>query len=503
MSAIAVLIGNLRGIAVGDDGVGYQAIADSLLAGEGLGYFLERPLTIWPPGWPALMAAVAKVTPLDTVQAAVLLNMITAAVVVLLLHAILSRLTRHELPRFAGMAVTAVGASSMIFGHLLMTDFAFAAITLGLFLVMFRYRDTGSFVWLAAAAALVWAGFLTRYAGVVHIGTVGLWVLADRRAALSKRVVHGIGFGVAAAVLPAAWVARNIDADGTTLGERYSSARGLIHNIYDTAATIGNFLSPAIESERRGLWILVGAAGSAVVVAMLWRAVRADTRFRSARGLLDVVASPVGLVALHVAVYAAYMLYARTTTGLNQLDFRLLNPIYLPLVICALVVADRLLALPDTPENSLWSRAARYCVVAWAVLNVVVGIGMVGFFTTDPALFPGNYERDEFEVVRESPALDAIPADCPTVSNLPNALYGSGVDARWSWRHTGLESNDVVDDLDQLIAGTEAGTRYCLVWISLDPTYGHLVTLDELGDLVTLRPLASGTHVDVYEVTAR
>ena len=61
----------------------------------------------------------------------------------------------------------------------------------------------------------------------------------------------------------------------------------------------------------------------------------------------------------------------------------------------------------------------------------------------------------------------------------------------------------VVDDLDQLIAGTEAGTRYCLVWISLDPTYGHLVTLDELGDLVTLRPLASGTHVDVYEVTAR
>ena len=58
-------------------------------------------------------------------------------------------------------------------------------------------------------------------------------------------------------------------------------------------------------------------------------------------------------------------------------------------------------------------------------------------------------------------------------------------------------------DLDQLIAGTEAGTRYCLVWISLDPTYGHLVTLDELGDLVTLRPLASGTHVDVYEVTAR
>ena len=65
-SAAAVVIGNLGGLAIGDDGVGYQATADSLLNGNGLGYFLEPKLTIWPPGWPVLMAAVAKVSPLDT-----------------------------------------------------------------------------------------------------------------------------------------------------------------------------------------------------------------------------------------------------------------------------------------------------------------------------------------------------------------------------------------------------------------------------------------------------
>ena len=58
-SAFAVLIANAGGLAIGDDGIGYQAISDSIRNGEGLGYFLEPRLTIWPPGWPALMALVS------------------------------------------------------------------------------------------------------------------------------------------------------------------------------------------------------------------------------------------------------------------------------------------------------------------------------------------------------------------------------------------------------------------------------------------------------------
>ena len=52
----AALISNVSGIATGDDGVGYRAIADSLLRGDGYGYFLEGPVTVWPPIWPSLMA---------------------------------------------------------------------------------------------------------------------------------------------------------------------------------------------------------------------------------------------------------------------------------------------------------------------------------------------------------------------------------------------------------------------------------------------------------------
>ena len=61
LSGTLVLVSNLGGIAVGDDGVGYRATADSLLRGDGLQYFLEHPLTVWPPLWPSLMAGLAKV----------------------------------------------------------------------------------------------------------------------------------------------------------------------------------------------------------------------------------------------------------------------------------------------------------------------------------------------------------------------------------------------------------------------------------------------------------
>jgi hypothetical protein len=96
LSALAVLISNVSGIAIGDDGVGYRATADSLLDGRCLQYFLEHPLTVWPPLWPSLMALVAKVTPLDTVGAAVLLNVVVTMVAVVATHRLLRRYSRID-----------------------------------------------------------------------------------------------------------------------------------------------------------------------------------------------------------------------------------------------------------------------------------------------------------------------------------------------------------------------------------------------------------------------
>ena len=89
-----------------------------------------------------------------------------------------------------------------------------------------------------------------------------------------------------------------------------------------------------------GGWALA-AFGSLLLTAGLSDLSRREAVNNVLGGLMTTAA---GLLVVHVAVYAAYMLYARTTTGLNRLDFRLLNPLYLPLVIVALVVIDRVSA---------------------------------------------------------------------------------------------------------------------------------------------------------------
>ena len=49
--------------------------------------------------------------------------------------------------------------------------------------------------------------------------------------------------------MPVAWIARNLATDDTALGVRYSSARGLLPNTFDTLATI----STRIINEVRGV----------------------------------------------------------------------------------------------------------------------------------------------------------------------------------------------------------------------------------------------------------
>ena len=501
-SAAAVLVANLGGIAVGDDGVGYTAIADSLLAGDGLGYFLEDPLTVWPPLWPALMALVSRATPLDPEGAAVALNALVSATAVVVGWRVLRRFVPDRNLVLAGTAVVALGSSTIGFGHLLMTDLAFAVVCLAWILALANHWDGGrrSSAWLLAAVALVWLGFSLRYVAVVLVPTGALWLVADVRHRWGRRIATAAAFAVGASIVPAAWVARNLAADGTALGPRYRSARGLVQNAADIVATIGRFALPGVANGRERLWAAVAVVGLIATTALAWRLLRATAADRGAsvgRVALDTLTGPVGLLVGTPLLYLAYMLYIRSTTALNQLDLRLLEPAYLPLLVTGLALIARSRRIP--PEGaSPWWRVGAGTAYVWAAANVVAGLVAVVLFATGDPYFEGNYSADTFDRVRASAALDLVPEGCIESSNLPNALYPE-LEAGWSPRRTGLESDEPVDDLDRLVEDLARGERHCLVWVDTAPRYGHLWSREQLADRVTLRELGRDGVVTVYE----
>lgn len=494
-AALAVLVANLSGIATGDDGVGYRAIADSLMAGDGYAYFLEDPVTVWPPVWPALMAALAWITPLDTLGAAIVLNAAVAAGVVLAGNRLLRVVVQDPRLVLAGTVVLALGPSTVGLGHVLMTDMAFVLVVTLWMLTLVHFRRTGSTWVLLGAAAWCWLGFGLRYVGLVLIAFGGLWLLLDRRRSWFTRLRDGALYGVVAATVPLAWMLRNHGIDGTWTGERTPSARGLVDNGFDIAATLGRFLVPGLGNGLTKVWAAVGLLVLAVAVWLAWRVLRQPPGVL--QRLWRMAGRPLGLLAGFGVLYLAYMLYVRTTTALNQLDLRLLYPAYLPLMFTALALLERLRRL-DAEGEHRWRDRGLVAGAVWAVVNVVAGMVAIVAFALGHPYFTGNYEADEFDDVRANPVLSQLPADCEVYSNLPNALYPA-LGSQWSPRRTALESNQEVDDLDEL-APTLATTPACLVWIDEEPTYGHLWTLEQLEQRLELEPLASDGNVTTYRM---
>jgi hypothetical protein len=277
----------------------------------------------------------------------------------------------------------------------------------------------------------------------------------------------------------------------------------VVDNGFDILATIGRFLLPGVANGLTKIWAAIGAIAlvlAVVVLVQLLRDARADGQrsvWSAATGWLG---RPTGLVALQPVLYLVYILYIRSTTALNQLDLRLLEPAYLPLMVLALAVVARLRALP--PEGaSPWWRLGYVTAHVWAAANVIAGLAAVVLFATGNPYFEGNYNAERFQQVRENAALDEIPAGCTTVSNLPNALYPE-VESDWSPRRTGAESNEPTEDLDELVA-TLPNQRTCLVWVDAAPRYGNLWTREQLQERVQLEPITSDGIVTVYEFVPR
>ena len=504
LSGVMAIILNVSGVSIGDDGVGYQAIADSLKNGHGLGYFLEPRLTTWPPGWPTLMAGVSKITGLSTTQAAGVLNALAAISVVLTASRLLRRIVADDRIRLGALAAIAIGADTMLLSHLLMTDLAFIAAALLVFERLARIDDEHPYRWVVSAGVAVWVAFSFRYVGVVLIGTGGLWLLVSNRPA-RKRLELAALFGAVSVIFPAVWMVRNHSIDGTLLGVRFSSARGPVQNLADIVSTLGNFALPGVLLGNK-LWILVGLVAGLVVAVLTWRAFGRERRLRSISGLRDSLGTTSGLLLMHVGIYTVYIWYVRSTTALNKIDYRLLNPIYLPMVLLLAALVSRLVVLGRLPgatdQDRAWATRARLAFTAWVALSIVVGVAMVPYFASGPRLFDGNYASAEFASVRANVALQELPRGCFTYSNLPNALYPA-VGSHWSPARTGMESDQTVDDVARLTRqlDTATGPKRCLVWIDLPPTYGNLLTLAQLRQHFELATLSRHDDVTVYEIS--
>ena len=500
---------------LGNDATSYVAIADRLARHGELGYFLEHRLTLWPPGWPATLAFFEWAFGIRPQITALTINALTMIVIAFEAWWLLRRLVRDDRIVAVGTIVATLGPATVSQSYMVQTETTFIALVLGSFIALIRFSDSRRWSWFGLAVLLQWFAFLDRYVGIVAIGAGALWLLFESGTQTAMaRVRNAIGFGLASAVVPGAWLLRNISVTGdigSAFGPRDTPTATYARNLVDATTSVGQFIHGLSRYEPfTGILRLVSLALLAlcgvIALALLarWivdrRAASAPDPVSNASLARAAIGGPAGLLAIYAFAHWVYMIYSASTIAFDPVNTRYLAPMFIPALIASLTLVDRGRAGwgPLTPRL--------LSIGVGTLLVIQVGGGLVrvsASYWNDAA---SGYDAPQWQRALASPVLDQLPDDCEHVySNFPEATYLAHIEAQRSPRITKFASSDHLTELRDATRAVDRGEKSCLIWISprvlATPTYQH--PLSDIRAEVDLVPVARDRDVAVYVMAPR
>ena len=335
------------GAAVRGDSTFFLSTALNFLAGEGWRDFLGRPMVLWPPLFPLLLAAGGWVG-IEPLEAGRLLN---AAAFGLTILAAGCWLRSNLWSRWLALAATGIIVTSLPLSRSashFMTDSLFVLLTLLALmqLAAFLNRRTAAPLWWAAVFTALAA--LTRYPGVVLIG-VGVLILLPLARRKQTLVFGAVSSVPLLAVLVCNWAVTGNLLHSTGMNRR-ASRQSLSDGLHQIAEVFREWVVPPNAPD--GLAYLLGLAVATVVLAQ-----RGGNRHLG----------PVLLFGGFAVIYCVFLLIVVPFTIPGSILDRYVLPVYIPLLLTAVFLLDRFLSI----ESAGWMAVARYVVWSLVVLAIL------------------------------------------------------------------------------------------------------------------------------------
>ena len=356
------------GAAIITDSFYFLSTALNFLAGEGWRDFLGDPLVWWPPLFPLLLAAFGWVG-IDPLEAG---RWINAAAFGLTILAAGCWLRSNLRSRWLALVATAIITASLPLSDIasyLLTDALFVLFTLLALmqLATFLNRKTAAPLWWAAVCTALAA--LTRYPGVVLIGTGVLVLLVRRAPPLAARLKDAVVFGAVSSLPLAGVLTHNWAISGTLTGPRSESGHSLFDSLSQAADVFRAWVMPydAVEWFAYLLWLATGLVVVAAGAVVVWsgRSIGMDGKSASF-GLGPVL--PFGVFAVAYLVFVVVVVPLVTP---SEFPARYLLPVYVPLLLAAVLLLDRFLS----SKAAGWVGAVRYGLASLVVLGALAHIG--------------------------------------------------------------------------------------------------------------------------------
>ncbi len=219
------LFSTSSGLGLESDSYIYSSAAQSLSRGQGYRIPVSPDVSIrtahFPPLYPAMIAAGSLIIG-DLNQAARWLNAVFFGANVSLAAYALFRLTGGSKWVAVCGAVLTAGADGLLLVHAhLWSEPAFLFFTMTGLLLLAAYLNDPKISRLAAAAGCIAAAFLTRYIGVLLIGTGWLVIAIEKATPLRQKFVRTLGFLGLSAAPGVLWLIENLRITGSLTNRQF------------------------------------------------------------------------------------------------------------------------------------------------------------------------------------------------------------------------------------------------------------------------------------------
>ena len=324
------------GPALSHDSLNYFILARNLLEGEGYINFRGLPHTVHPPLYPSLLI----VAGLGVLESQAIAGPLNAALFGLTIF-VLGRYLRQRMQSHF-LFIWACSAAAI---SLPLTDLASWALSGPLFILLttlalirtdafLRHGNASSLIWAAAFSALAWQ---TRHIGIAVPVAVGLALLLQTSAPLTRRFKHIVSLTFIVALPMALWSLRSYLLTGTLPGNTTPVDYSLPAILGDAVQIMASWLAFDLPIAHLPIFAPIALAAFSIAAAC---AIINSRRAKLAR--LDW--RPCYLFGSFALIYLtlllAGLLLGRTHNGLEH---RFVAVMYIPLLVAAAVALDRFL----------------------------------------------------------------------------------------------------------------------------------------------------------------
>jgi hypothetical protein len=346
--ALIQLLSRHGGIGLSPDSIVYLSTAQNIHDHGLINDYTNQPMMDFPAGYPIFLGSLIFLTGHSVPWFGPILDGLLFGLLIWLCGWMMDRFRRPShwykwpLLIFILLSPCLLEVYSMIWSETL-----FLLLSVLFMIGCYRYFQTHSIRALFSIALIAGLGCITRYAGISIIMTGGLLMLCDGRLRWGpKKIGHLLLFGAVAMLLPALNLYRNWRVTDTFTGYRERAIRSLGVNLHDAGSVFCDWLP--FFNERYG-WatfvaflFILGITG-----IFIYRLVKKTNFF-----FYDTIGIS------YFVCYAAFILYTASVSRFQQLDSRLLSPLFVPWLWGSTIWIPAVAArLSKRPQQLAWKVA--------------------------------------------------------------------------------------------------------------------------------------------------